>query len=111
MKAKSIPTCAALAGLVIALLSGGAAAQLAGTERTDFIKSSIKACLDTAHARNPSTPMSNLTTYCTCMADAEADMTTPADTAYIIAHNAASDDYRKRVLALAPACNKKAGLH
>jgi len=110
MRRKNLLTGAAVSFVFAALLASGAVAQLAGTERDEFVKASIKACLDTAHAKNLSTPMSNLNVYCSCMADGEADMTTQADTAYIVQHNAASEDYRQRVLALAPACNKKAGL-
>jgi hypothetical protein len=44
------------------------------------------------------------------MAGKEADMTTQADLAYISAHKAATEEYTKRIGALAPACKAAAGL-
>lgn len=94
-----------------ALSAGGAAAQLAGPDRASFIQSSIASCSATVKQNHPEIPPATITTYCTCMANKEADMTTPADLAYIAAHNAATPEYTQKVQALGPACNAAAGLH
>ena len=44
------------------------------------------------------------------MADKEADMTTQADVDDVNAHQVGSDDYKARILALAPAWQAKAGI-
>lgn len=100
------------AALVIAALSVSAPAfaGLAGTSRQAFVDSSLKSCSDGIHKNKPKLPAKTVETYCSCMAEAEADITTDADVEYMAAHNAATKDYTDRVRALAPACNAKAGL-
>jgi len=104
--------CAALViGVGIALGPGIAFAQLTGTGRDDFVAGSIKSCSATAAKNHPEIPAERASTFCSCMAEAEADITTPADIAYVKQNRVTSPDYRQRVLALAPACNARAGLH
>ena len=104
----------AVAGAVLAIaalfVSAPAVARLAGTDRQEFVDSSLKSCSDALHKNNPKLSAKTVETYCSCMAEAEADMTTDADVEYMSAHEAATKDYTDRVRALAPACNAKAGL-
>jgi hypothetical protein len=105
---------ATLATAVIMLTAGApsaAFAQLAGAERDDFVAGSIKSCLATAAKKHPELSAERANVFCSCMANAEADMTTPADIAYVRQNSVTSPDYRQRVLALAPGCNARAGLH
>ena len=105
---------------VAVLAAGGAAragggeftvAQLSGPERQSFVQSSIGSCSATVKQNHPEIPAKTVSTYCTCMANKEADITTQADIDYINQHNAATEEYTRRVQALAPACNAEAGLH
>ena len=81
-----------------------AVAQLTGSDRDAFVQSSIQSCTSTATQQNPTVPAATITTYCTCMAGKEADMTTPADVAYMAQHHAATEEYTKRVEQLAASC-------
>jgi hypothetical protein len=110
MKVNSIVAGAALAIAALSVVSAPALARLDGADRQAFIESSVKSCSDTALKTNPKLPAKTIETYCSCMADAEADMTTAADVEYMSAHNEPPADYTARVRALAPACNAKAGL-
>ena len=102
----------AVAVAAAGILAGGSAvAQLTGAGRDSFVQASIKSCSDTVRGNSPGLSAEPITTYCTCMANGEADIMTPADIAYMTEHQAAPDDYRQRVQALAPACKKAAGLH
>jgi hypothetical protein len=98
----------ALAGLAFG--SAAAQAQLTGEQRGEFIKGSFGACTDAATRDHPEIASAAVNTYCQCMAEKEADMTTQADIDYINANKAGSDDYKARIQALAPVCREKAGL-
>jgi hypothetical protein len=110
MTARSVLLAAVLA--LVGPIFGGAAAfaQLTGDDRTQFIQGSFGACNDAAKRDHPEIAADAVKTYCQCMAEKEADMTTQADIDYVNAHQAGSDDYKARILALAPACQAKAGL-
>jgi len=100
-------------GLVLAALvfgSAAAQAQLTGAPREEFINGSFGACTDAATRDHPEIAAAAVKTYCQCMAEKEADMTTQADIDYINANKAGSDDYKARIQALAPVCQEKAGL-
>jgi hypothetical protein len=99
---------AALAGVVFG--SETALAQLTGDQRDEFIKGSFQACNDAAGKNFPTIPADTVKTYCQCMAEKEADMTTQADIAYVSEHQAGSDDYKARIVALVPICRAQAGL-
>ncbi|HZT88077.1 MAG TPA: hypothetical protein VFA12_08915 [Stellaceae bacterium] len=101
---------AAAVAAAVALSAHGALAELTGANRKAFVESSINSCSSAIKQAHPEVPADKVTTYCTCMAEAEADMTTEEDVQYMATHNAATPDYTRRVQALAPACNKKAGL-
>lgn len=109
MQGKSVAG-AALAIAALLVVSAPAVARLDGAERQSFIESSLKSCSEAVRKGHPTVAAATIKTYCSCMADAEADMTTDADVQYMDVHNEASPDYRSRVLALAPACNAKAGV-
>ena len=90
--------------------SGTALAQLAGDDRAQFITGSFEACNGAATRDHPEIAVAAVKTYCQCMAEKEADMTTQADIDYVNAHQVGSDDYKARILALAPACQTQAGI-
>jgi hypothetical protein len=90
--------------------AGGAMAQLAGPDRDTFVASSIKGCTETAEKDKLQIAPDTMKAFCTCMATKQADMTTKADLEYFGAHQTLSDDYGKRVAALAPACRTEAGI-
>ena len=98
----------ALAGLDLG--SGAARAQLSGDDRDQFIKGSFEACNGAAVRDHPEIASDKVKTYCQCMAEKEADMTTQADIDYVNAHQVGSDDYKARIMALAPACQAQAGI-
>lgn len=110
MKGNSVVAGAALAIAALCVVSAPAVARLDGADRQAFVESSVKSCSEAVQKNNSKLPANTVATYCSCMAEAEADMTTAADVEYMSAHNAASADYTARVQALAPACNAKAGL-
>ena len=110
MKCKSVVASAALALATLSVASAPAAARLAGEELRAFIETSIKSCSDSVHKNHPNVPAKTVEIYCSCMADAEVDITTDADIEYMGTHDAPTQDYRARVRALAPACNAKAGV-
>ena len=97
-----------LAGSVLGVAA--ARAQLSGDDRTQFIKGSFEACNSAATRDHPEIAATAVNTYCQCMADKEADMTTQADIDYVNAHQIGSDDYKARIMALAPACQAQAGI-
>ena len=103
-----VVTVLALAGLVSG--NGTALAQLSGDDRAQFVKGSFEACNGAATRDHPELAAAAIKTYCQCMADKEADMTTQADIDYVNAHQVGSDDYKARILALAPACQAQAGI-
>ena len=98
----------ALAGSVYG--SESARAQLSGDDRVQFIKGSFEACNSAATRDHPEIAAAAVNTYCQCMAEKEADMTTQADIDYVNAHQVGSDDYKARIMALAPACQAQAGI-
>ena len=97
-----------LAGSVLG--SGTGHAQLSGDDRAQFIQGSFEACNSAATRDHPEIGADKVKTYCQCMADKEADMTTQADIDYVNAHQVGSDDYKARIMALAPACQTQAGI-
>jgi hypothetical protein len=101
-------TALALAGSVVGY--GMALAQLTGDDRGKFIEGSFQACTEAATRDHPEIATGAVKTYCQCMAEKEADMTTQADIDYVTAHQVGSDDYKARIMALAPACQAKAGI-
>jgi hypothetical protein len=100
---------AVFATAALSVVSAPALARITGPDRQEFVDSSRKTCSDDVHKGNPKLATSAVETYCRCMAEAEADMTTDADVAYMSAHNATTEEYKTRVRALAPACLAKAG--
>jgi hypothetical protein len=89
-----------------------ALAQLTGHDREEFVQAAIASCTKGATADHPEVPAEKIVTYCTCSANAVADVTTMADVEYINSHNGTpSADYQKRMKTVAIACNAKAGLH
>jgi hypothetical protein len=108
MKGNSVVASAAIAALSV--LSSPAAARLDGAAREDFVKASVESCSSGVHKDHPKLPAKPVEAYCSCMAEAEADMTTASDVEYMSAHNAATADYSARIQALAPECAAKAGL-
>ena len=109
-KRASIVMMAAVSIAGLGLASGTAFAQLSGANRDAFVESSISSCTSTIQQNSPGVPAAAITSYCTCMANKEADMTTPDDVAYMSEHHAATPDYTQRVQNLAPACKAAAGL-
>lgn len=93
------------------LVSGRGYAQLSGSDRDVFVKASFQSCSEALQKTRKDLPNNAITTYCMCMANGEADMTTKADIEYINAHHEANADYSQRVKAIAPRCNAAAGLH
>jgi hypothetical protein len=87
-----------------------ARAQLQGADRDLFVGSSIKGCNAGAAQEKLTVPADKMSVFCTCMANKQADMTTPADLDYYGQHRALSTDYSKRVAALGPACRAAAGI-
>jgi hypothetical protein len=110
MKGKSFVPGAALALAALFVVPGSAQARLDGADRKTFIESSPKGCLDAIHKNNSKIAAKTVETYCSCMAQAEADITTAADVHYMNAHTEPPQDYRDRVRALAPACKAKADI-
>jgi len=87
-------------------------AQLTGHDRQEFVQAAISSCTKGATADHPEVPAEKIATYCTCSANAVADVTTMADVEYINSHGGTpSEDYQKRMKTVAIACNAKAGLH
>jgi len=103
--------------VAVALAAGGAAVssaamgQIKGPDRATFVSASTKSCTHTVTTNHPGLPAAAVGTYCSCMAEGEADITTPDDIAYINAHHEAPPDYKTRIAKLATSCNAKAGLH
>ena len=110
MKCNSPLAAAVLAIAALCVVCAPALAQINGPDRKEFVDSSRQSCSASIHKNNAKLPADVVETYCSCMAEAEADMTTQADVQYMTAHNAAPEDYTARVRALAPACKTKAGL-
>jgi hypothetical protein len=98
------------AGACVGMEADRAVAQLSGSDRTDFIQSSISSCTSTMQKGAPSVPLAAVTAYCTCMGNKAADMTTQADLQYLAQHGTGSDDYTNRIKALVPGCLEAAGL-
>jgi hypothetical protein len=102
-----------MAILALAALAGNcgtALAQLSGDDRAQFVKGSFDACNGAATRDHPEIAADAVKTYCQCMAEKEADMTTQADIDYVNAHQVGSDDYKARIMELAPACQAQAGI-
>jgi hypothetical protein len=100
----------AIAGAGAGLESRAAVAQLTGSDRTDFVQASLSSCTSSMQQAAPSISADAVKSYCTCMANKAADMTTPADLQYVAQHGTGSDDYTNRIKALAPGCLAAAGL-
>jgi hypothetical protein len=85
-------------------------AQITGPLREGFIKNASASCVAAVRKDNAALPEASAQTYCVCMATAQADITTPDDVTYVNEHNAASDDYRRRLQPLAARCSASAGI-
>lgn len=107
---KLVVTGAVLVIMSLSLFSSPATARLDGPGRDVFVKSSSESCSSELRKNRPNMSAKQIEIFCNCMAEAEADMTTAADVAYMATHDAATEDYRARVQALTSACNAKAGL-
>ena len=83
---------------------------LTGGYRTQFINSSIAACNRAVTRDHPEIAANKVATYCQCMAEKEADITSRADIDYVSQYHIASADYQARILAVAPACRTQAGI-
>ena len=110
MKRNFVVAGAALVIMSLSLFSSPATARLDGPGRDVFVKSSSESCGSELRKNRQNMTAKQIETFCSCMAEAEADMTTAADVAYMATHDAATEDYGARVRALASACNAKAGL-
>jgi hypothetical protein len=86
-------------------------AQLSGADRQAFIKSSRESCISTTQRNHPNINAQARETYCGCMAEKAADVTTPDDFAYFDKHQEMPPDYSNRLAKLADACNAAVGLH
>ncbi|HEY1797341.1 MAG TPA: hypothetical protein VGG57_14610, partial [Stellaceae bacterium] len=86
-----------------------ARAQLQGADRDLFVASSVKGCQKGAVQEKLNVPAEQMSAFCACMANKQADMTTQADLDYYGHHQTLSADYSKRIAALAPACRAAAG--
>jgi len=72
------------------------------------VQAAISSCTKGATADHPEVPAEKIATYCTCSANAVADVTTMADVEYINSHGGTpSEDYQKRMKTVAIACNAK----
>jgi hypothetical protein len=89
-------------------LSGLASAELSDALRTALFNNSLRVCSQTYLKTNESA--TQVTTYCTCLARGQADMTTMEDVAYIGAHKTVSEDFQNRTNALTPKCKSDAGI-
>jgi hypothetical protein len=85
-------------------------AQITGPLREGFIKNASESCVAAVRKDNSALPETGAQAYCVCMATAQADITTPADVAYMNEHSTASDDYRRRLQPLAARCSTSAGI-
>lgn len=85
-------------------------AQLQGPDRDLFVASSVKGCAEGAAQEKLAVPPDQMKAFCACMAEKQADMTTQTDLDYYGQHRTLSDDYSKRIAALAPACRAAAGV-
>src|SRR5690348_17015725 len=95
---------------LVLLIGPAAHAQLQGADRNLFVGSSIKGCIEGAAEEKLTIPADLVNAFCACMANKQADMTTQADLDYYGQHQVLSDNYSKRVAALAPACRDAAGI-
>lgn len=102
--------CLILALFLTLLGLSAARAQLSGPDRDLFVGSSIKGCTQGAAEEKLTIPPDQMSAFCACMANKQADMTTKADLDYYGRHQSLSDDYSKRVAALAPICRDAAGI-
>jgi hypothetical protein len=85
-------------------------AQLSGADRQAFIKSSRESCIGTTRHNHPEVSTQARETYCGCMAEKAADVTTADDFAYFDKHQEMPPDYKSRLAKLAGGCNAAAGL-
>jgi Trypsin-like peptidase domain len=86
-------------------------AELKGSAREEFIKRVHRSCSRKVHKDHPDMERKTIKDLCTCVANAQADATTPADIAYAKEHHEVSQDYKERFAKLATPCVKRAGLH
>jgi hypothetical protein len=86
-------------------------ALLSGADRQAFIKSSRESCINATQRNHPEIGAQARETYCGCMAEKAADITTPDDFSYFDKHHEMPPDYSGRLAKLAEACNATAGLH
>jgi hypothetical protein len=96
--------------LLCVFVAPAARAQLQGADRDLFVGSSIKGCQQGAAQEKLTVPAAQMDAFCSCMANKQADMTTQADLDYYGHHQTLSDDYSKRVAAIAPGCRAAAGI-
>lgn len=85
--------------------------ELKGPVREAFIKKVHRSCARKVHKDYPDVERKSVGSFCTCLANAQADAITPADIAYMNEHHKASEDYKDRFAKLAASCVKKAALH
>jgi hypothetical protein len=97
------------AAVTVTLLSGPSAmAQLTGQDRNSFVQGSIERCFADPQL-HPGIAPNSLNAYCACMAYKEADITTPADWAYMTTYHTAPPGFSERVRAFASGCGATAG--
>lgn len=88
-----------------------ASAEISAANRDVFVKLITKGCAVEAQKLHPNYSDGVIATYCSCIANGQADVTTIDDMNYIRDHNQQpSEDYRQRVAKLYPRCNAAAGL-
>lgn len=101
-----------VAAATVLLAVRPAAAEISAANRDTFVGVVTKGCSNEARKMHPDYKESVIVTYCSCIANGQADITTIADMTYISQHNQqASEDYKQRVAKLYPRCNAAAGLH
>lgn len=96
------------APVVVLAASGSADSPLTGPDRENFVRSAIANCSATMRKHHPEVAAPKAKTFCACLAGKEADVTTPADIAYIGANHALSPQYQQRVDPLNEACKAEA---
>jgi hypothetical protein len=97
------------AAVAVTLISGPPAmAQLAGQDRENFVRGSIERCFADPQL-HPGIAPNSLNAYCACMAYREADITTPADWAYMTTYHTAPPGFAERVRGFAGGCEATAG--
>lgn len=82
-------------------------AYLKGPQRDAFVKKSVRSCDRKLDKEYPDVSRTMVKTFCSCVAEGEADALTEADAAYLDQHHEASDDFKARLHNVVAACKKR----